>query len=161
VLVVSDVLGYVFNWFWGRPFLKKGGVVIILNPVFEFFHPEYHVAYRRFFEEVLQETCEPFEMQARFQEKFARDPDLVDAYRNRFAHHGFHPFTVWYWATFPLKYLSKVIIVGPSDDRITKRLGVSWAPNLRRALAEARELTGGEDVVALTIPPLMYLNVRA
>jgi hypothetical protein len=140
--------------------VKRGGVAIILNPVYEFFHPEYHYAYRRFFEEVLAATHDPFEMQTRFQEQFARDPDLVDAYRNRYAHHGFHPFTVWYWATYPLKYLSKVILVGPPDDRLAQRLGVGWAPNLSRALAEARELTGGEDVVALTIPPFMYLNVR-
>jgi hypothetical protein len=159
VLVVSDVLGYVFNWFWGRPFVKRGGVAIILNPVLEFFHPEYHYAYRRFFDEVLAVTHDPYEMQTRFQEKYARDPNLVDAYRNRYAHHGFHPFTVWYWATYPMKYLSKVILVGPPDDRLSKRLGVSWAPNLSRALAEAREQTGGEDVVALTIPPFMYLNV--
>ena len=93
VLVVSDVLGYVFNWFYNKPFLKKGGVVIILNPVFEHFHPEYHAAYSRFFEEVLPVTTDPFEMQDLFQEKFARDPQLRDAYRNRWAHHGFHPFT--------------------------------------------------------------------
>jgi hypothetical protein len=27
VLVVSDVLGYVFNWFWNKPFIKPGRVV--------------------------------------------------------------------------------------------------------------------------------------
>jgi hypothetical protein len=159
VLVVSDVLGYVFNWFWRKPFVKKGGVVVILNPVFEKFHPEYHVAYRRFYDEVLRETADPFEMQQRFEAKFARDPELVAAYRYRWAHHGFHPFTVWYWATYPLKYLSKVILVGPPDGRTAKRLGVSWAPSLAHALAEARELTGGDDVVALTIPPFQYLDV--
>ena len=159
VLVVSDVLGYVFNWFWGRPFVKKGGVVIILNPVFEFFHAEYHVAYRRFFDEVLAATHDPFEMQANFQDAFATDATLVDAYRNRWAHHGFHPFTVWYWATYPLQYLSRVILVGPKDGRIAQRLGVSWAPSLQDALGQARELTGGDEVVGLTIPPFMYLNV--
>lgn len=159
VLVVSDVLGYVFNWFYNRPYVKPGGAVIILNPVFEIFHPEYHVAYRRFYEEVLLETKDPFEMQATFQEKFAEDPELVDCYRNRYAHHGFHPFTVWYWATYPLKYLSKVILVGPPDDRQAKRLGVSWAKSLRDALAMAREATGGNDVVGLTIPPFLYAEV--
>ena len=135
VLVVSDVLGYIFNWFWGRPFVKKGGVVIILNPVFEFFHPQYHAAYRRFYDEVLRETADPFEMRERFQEKFARDPDLVDAYRNRWAHHGFHPFTVWYWATYPLKYLSRVILVGPPErhhrQTIGCRVGAVSAPRAR------------------------------
>ncbi len=160
VLVVSDVLGYVFNWFYNKPFLKRGGVVIILNPVYELFHPEYHAAYSRFFQEVLPVTTDPFEMQEQFQEPFARDPELRDAYRNRWAHHGFHPFTVWYWATYPLKYLSEVILVGPPDDRMAKRLGVSWAPSVEHALARARELTGGDDVVALSLPPFAYLSVE-
>jgi len=92
--------------------------------------------------------------------KFARDPYLIDCYRNRFAHHGFHPFTVWYWATYPLKYLSRVIMVGPKDDTSAKRLGVSWAPDLDHALGQAREVTGGEDVVALSIPPFLYMQVN-
>ena len=155
VLVVSDVLGYVFNWFYRRPLVKRGGVVIILNPVFEVFHPEYHVSYERFYEEVLSATSDPFEMREQFQDKYAFDEHFIDCYRNRFAHHGCHPFTVWYWATYALKYLSKVILVGPPDDKAAKKLGVSWAPNLDRALAEARELSG-EDVVGLTIPPFFY-----
>ncbi|MBI3961384.1 MAG: DUF2088 domain-containing protein [Deinococcus sp.] len=160
VLVVSDVLGYVFNWFYQRPLVKPGGVVIILNPVFEVFHPEYHVAYQRFYDEVLPETADPFQMQANFQEKFASDPYLIDCYRHRFAHHGFHPFTVWYWATYPLKYLSKVILVGPKSDRIAKRLGVDWSPNMPHALSWAQELTGGNEVVGLSIPPFMYVEVQ-
>jgi hypothetical protein len=160
VLVVSDVLGYVFNWFWNEPFIKKGGVVIILNPTFEVFHPEYHVAYKRFWDEVLPKTNDPFEIQAEFQESFARDAHLVECYRERFAHHGFHPFTVWYWATYPLRYLSETILVGPPNDRAAKRLGVGWQPTLDRALARARELTGGDDVIALTIPPFMYVSVN-
>lgn len=160
VLVVSDVLGYVFNWFYNKPFVRRGGVVIILNPVFEVFHPEYHVAYERFWNEVLVETADPFEMQAAFQEDFARDPALIDCYRNKFAHHGFHPFTVWYWATYPLSYLSRVIIVGPPDDKGAKRLGVDWAPNLEAALGMAKEITGELDVLGLTIPPFLYVNVE-
>ncbi len=160
VLVVSDVLGYVFNWFYDRPLVKKGGVVVILNPGFEVFHPQYHVAYRRFYDEVLAETTDPFEMQANFQEKFASDPHLIECYRHRFAHHGFHPFTVWYWATYPLKYLSKVILVGPPSDTVARRLGVSWSPNLDHALGWARELTGGNNVVGLSIPPFLYVTSR-
>jgi hypothetical protein len=159
VLVVSDVLGYICNWFYSRPIVKRGGVVIILNPAFEFFHSEYHVAYRRFYDEVLPKTRDPFVMQSEFQAAFATDPELVDCYRNRYAHHGFHPFTVWYWATYPLQYLSDVILVGPEDDRVAKRLGVSWASSLERALARARERSGGGDVVGLTIPPFLYVQV--
>ncbi len=158
VLVVSDVLGYIFNWFYREPFLKKGGVVIILNPVFEVFHPLYHVAYKKFYDEVLPVTTDPAAMQQQFQEQFARDPNLVDCYQNRYAHHGFHPFTVWYWATYALQHLSKVILVGPKDASVAKRLGVSWEKNLDRALAEACEITGDDDIVAMTIPPFFYVR---
>ncbi len=159
VLVVSDVLGYVFNWFYNKPFVKPGGVAIILNPVFEVFHDEYHVAYRKFYEEVLPATADPAEMRERFQEEYARDPYLIDCYRRRYAHHGFHPFTVWYWTTYALKYLSEVILVGPPSDTVARRLGVSWSPSLEHALDRAREITGGDNVVALTIPPFFYVNV--
>ena len=62
-------------------------------------------------------------------------------------------FTVWYWATYPLKYLSKVILVGPKEPRVAQRLGVEWARNLDDALAMARAISGDDDVVALTMPP--------
>ena len=159
VLVVSDILGYVFNWFYNKPIIKKNGVVIIMNPTYEIFHEEYHVAYQQFYDEVLAETTEPFEMQQKFQEKYAKDEYLIDCYRNRFAHHGFHPFTVWYWATYPLKYLAKVILVGPKEPRVAQRLGVDWAKNLDDALAMAREISGEDDVVALTMPPFFYANI--
>ncbi len=158
VLVVSDVLGYIFNWFYDRPLVKKGGVVIILNPVFEVFHKEYHTSYERFYREVLPVTSDPFEMQERFQETFAKDRHLIDCYRHRYAHHGFHPFTVWYWATYALKYLSDVILVGPPSDSAAKQLGVSWSPNLSHALDRAKEQAGGGDVVGMAIPPFFYVS---
>jgi hypothetical protein len=65
---------------------------------------------------------------------------------------------VWYWATYALKHLADVIIVGPKDDHVANRLGVSWAPSLDRALARAREASGGDAVAALTIPPFFYFN---
>lgn len=159
VLVLSDVLGYVFNWFYKKPLVRQGGSVIILNPVDEIFHPEYHVAYKRFYEEALSETTDPFQLQELFQTKFAEDPQLIDAYRNRWAHHGFHPFTVWYWATYPLKYLGQIILVGPKNDSSAKRLGVKWAASLDAALSMSRQ-GGKDDVTAVTIPPLFYVDVK-
>lgn len=158
VLVLSDVLGYVFNWFYNRPLVRRGGSIILLNPVFEVFHPQYHVAYERFWNEVLPVTTDPIQMQERFQEEFAHDESLRDAYRNGFAHHGFHPFTVWYWATYALDYLSQVIIVGPRTDRESRRLGVGWAPSVEAALEMCRK-NGRDDVVAVTVPPFFYVHV--
>jgi hypothetical protein len=52
-----------------------------------------------------------------------------------------------------------VILVGPTDDTAAKKLGVSWSPSLDHALGVAREITGGDDVAALTIPPFFYFEV--
>ena len=51
-----------------------------MNPTYEVFHEEYHVAYKQFYDEVLAETTEPFEMQQKFQEKYATDRHLIDCY---------------------------------------------------------------------------------
>lgn len=158
VLVLSDVLGYVFNWFYNKPLVRRGGSVILLNPVFEVFHPEYHVAYERFWNEVLPVTTDPVKMQERFQEEFALDETLREAYRHGFAHHGFHPFTVWYWATYALDYLSRVIIVGPKTDTAARRLGVDFARDVPSALEMARQ-HDRDDIVAVTVPPFFYVNV--
>ena len=125
VLVISDVLGYVFNFFYNKPLVRRGGVVIILNPVFEVFHHEYHVPYKQFYEEVLAVTNDPFEIKERFQEKYAADATFRECYRHKYAYHGFHPFTVWNWSTYALKYLSRTILVGPKDDTQARRLGVA------------------------------------
>jgi hypothetical protein len=52
-----------------------------------------------------------------------------------------------------------VILVGPKEPRVAQRLGVDWARNLDDALAMAREISGEDDVVALTMPPFFYANV--
>ena len=156
VLVISDVLGYVFNFFYNKPLVRRGGVVIIHNPVFEVFHHEYHVPYKMFYEEVLAVTNDPFEMKEKFQEKYATDDTFRECYRHKYAYHGFHPFTVWNWSTYALKYLSRTILVGPKDDTQARRLGVNWAPDIDHALDQARELTGGNHIAALTMPPFFY-----
>jgi hypothetical protein len=96
-----------------------------------------------------------------FEARYARDPHFIDCYRRRYAFHGCHPFTVWYWATYPLKYLSEVILVGPQDDTVARRLGVSWSPSLEHALDRARERTGGDRVVGMTMPPFFYVDVKS
>ena len=49
-----------YAMFYNKPLVKPGGTVIIMNPVDEVFHPEYHVAYRLFYDEVLPATTDPF-----------------------------------------------------------------------------------------------------
>ena len=156
VLAVSDALNYGFNCFYGRPFVRKGGAAIILNPAAGEPHQEDDPAYRRFYEQALDGAADPFTVQSRCQEDFANDPELVAAYRERHAYHPFHPFAAWYQATWPLTYLSRVLLVGPADDRVAKRIGVGWAPSLSTALGMAREAAAGDRVVAMTVPPFRY-----
>ena len=98
-------------------------------------------------------------MQQKFQEKYAKDEFSSTAIGTNSHITVFIRSPVWYWATYPLKYLSKVILVGPKEPRVAQRLGVDWAKNLDDALAMAREISGDDDVVALTMPPFFYANV--
>ena len=160
VLVLSDVLGYVFNWFYGKPFVKEGGAVILINPVMEEFHPEYHVAYRRFWDEVLTATTDPLEMKKVFQEQLRARPRAHRCLPEPFRPPRFPSVHGLVLGDLPLAHLSRVILVGPPDDRSARRLGVHWAKNLDHALGMAREATGGDRVVALTIPPFVYVRSR-
>ena len=91
VLVVSDVLGYVFNWFYKRPLVKRGGVVILMNPAFEVFHEEYHVAYKRFYDEVLPATTNALGLLGDMQRAHVLvGPSLAEPfYRDRFVRQVF------------------------------------------------------------------------
>jgi hypothetical protein len=54
--------------------------------------------------------------------------------------------------------LGQIILVGPKNDATAKRLGVRWAPSLDAALGMSRQ-GGRDDVTAVTIPPLFYVDV--
>jgi DNA-binding transcriptional regulator YdaS (Cro superfamily) len=159
ILVMCLGLGYFFNMYKGRPPVREGGVVIMSHPTPWEFHPVHHPSYIDFFEQVLVETTDPVEIEARFEKSFAEDDWYRHLYRTSYAYHGVHPFYMWYWGCHGMAHAGKVIIVG-GDKRAVRRLGFSSASTLNDALEMAGDVVGRDATIThLHNPPLVMADV--
>jgi hypothetical protein len=159
ILVACLGLGYFFNLYRGRPLVREGGVAIISHPTPWAFHPVHHPSYIDFFEQVLAETTDPVEIEAKYEESFARDPWYVHLYRTSYAYHGVHPFYMWYWCAHALEHLGGVIVVG-GDRAAVRRLGFKPATTLADALEMAEDVVGRDpSITHLHMPPLFLADV--
>ena len=94
-------------------------MLILTHPTPWEFHPVHHPSYIDFFEQVLAETTDPVEMEARFEKSFAEDEWYRHLYRTSYAYHGVHPFYMWYWGSHALQHLGgtdHVIVVGGEPE---------------------------------------------
>ncbi len=159
ILVMCLGLGYFFNLYRGRPLVRQGGVVIMSHPTPWEFNPVHHPSYIDFFEQVLTETTDPAEIEAKFEEDFATDPWYVHLYRTSYAYHGVHPFYMWYWGAHALQHLGQVIVVG-GNARAVRRMGFKPASTLRDALEMAEDVVGRDpSITHIHNPPILMADV--
>ncbi|MEQ8716939.1 MAG: lactate racemase domain-containing protein [Acidimicrobiales bacterium] len=159
ILVMCLGLGYYFNLYRGRPLVRPGGVVIMTHPTPWEFHPVHHPSYIDFFEQVLTDTTDPLEIEAKYEKRFAEDEWYIHLYRTSYAYHGVHPFYMWYWGAHALDHLGKVIIVG-GNVKAVHRLGFQPASTLNDALEMASDVVGREPTIThLHAPPLLIADV--
>jgi hypothetical protein len=159
LLVACLGLGYFFNLYRGRPVVREGGVAILSHPTPWAFHPVHHPSYIDFFDQVLSETTDPLEIEAKYEESFATDPWYIHLYRTSHAYHGVHPFYMWYWCAHALQHLSEVIIVG-GDRAAVRRMGFKPATSLADALEMAEDVVGRDPTIThLHVPPLFIADV--
>jgi lactate racemase len=159
ILVMCLGLGYFFNLYRGRPLVRPGGVLILSHPTPWAFDPVFHPSYIDFFEQVLAETTDPLEIEAKYEESFATDPWYVHLYRTGHAYHGVHPFYMWYWGAHALDHLGRVIIVG-GDQAAVRRLGFRSASTLTDALEMAEDVVGRDPTIThIHNPPLFMADV--
>ena len=160
LLAANSALGYVFNLYMNRPVVRRGGVLVLMQPFLPGFHRRHHLPYIEFYERVLAETRDPREMETRFEEDFADRREYMEAYRHRHSYHGVHPFYVWYWCGLALEHLDRVIVVGVKRREVVERLGFEHAPSLAAAWDMAGEsLGGGFSLTHLSVPPIFATEV--
>jgi len=160
ILVKCLSAGYFFNFYRGRPLLRKGGVMIVLHPLQEAFHPVHHPSYIEFYEKVLAETRDPAEIERSFEKGFAKDPRYIDLYRHSHAYHGVHPFYMWYWACHGMDHMGRVIVVNPVSARAAERIGFATARSLDAAISQATELVGEHPrITYYHCPPVIMCEV--
>jgi hypothetical protein len=160
ILVACLGLGYFFNLYRNKPLVREGGVVIMSHPTPWAFNPVHHPSYIDFFEQVLAETTDMLEVEAKYEASFATDPWYVHLYRTSYAYHGVHPFYMWYWCAHALEHVGKVIVVG-GDRAAVRRLGFVPASTLADALEMASDVVGRDPTIThMHAPPLMLADVR-
>ncbi len=159
LLVYNMLLGYLFNLYRGKPLVREGGVLIGTHPMPEQFHEVHHPSYVDLWNEALAETNDIREIHERYEERYAYDPWYKTLYRNSYAYHGAHPFTVLYWAAHALDHLGKVILVG-GDPMTTERMGFKRADSIAEALEMAEDTVGpNPSRTYMHIPPLFMCEV--
>jgi hypothetical protein len=159
ILVMCTGLGYYFNFYRGRPLVREGGVVIMSHPTPWEFHPVHHPSYIDFFEQVLADTTDPVEIEAKYEKSFAEDEWYRHLYRTSYAYHGVHPFYMWYWGAHALQHCGRVIIVG-GDAKAVRRLGFTPASTMDDAFELASDVVGRQPTIThLHTPPLLLAEV--
>ena len=155
-------MGYAFNLYRGKPLVKQGGVAIFFTPLEEKFHPIHHPSYIPFYEEILQETRDPAEIERRWEQQYATDPRFIDLYRHSHAYHGVHPFYMWYWACHGMSHVGKIIYVRPKSERAARRIGGEPAKSFEDALDMARSHLGIAEptISVLHMPPILLADVQ-
>ncbi len=159
ILVNCLALGYFFNFYRNRPYVRKGGVMILLHPIENKFHMVHHPSYFDFFENLLPQSRDPHELQSRFEKSYAENGRYIDLYRNSYAYHGVHPFYMWYWAAHGAAHFGKVVSVRPKSEVAARRLGYDVAPSFEAALGTARDFAGSDAKICyFHCPPIIICD---
>jgi len=160
LLVQVLAQGYLFNMYRGAPLVKKGGTLIITHPCTDKFDHEQHAPYIDFVHRLLPETRDAFELQARYEQKFAKDPAFIQMFRTGHAYHPAHPFFMWYWGENGRQHLGRVIVVGADNEYIPKLMGWETAQSMDDALYRAKNgSTRSLDISLLHMPPIVMGDV--
>jgi hypothetical protein len=159
LLVYNMLLGYLFNLYRGKPLVREGGVIIGTHPMSADFNEVHHPSYIDLWNEGFAETHDIRELHHKYEERYANDPWYRTLYRNSYAYHGAHPFTVLYWAAHALDHVGGTILVG-GDPMTTKRMGLERADSIAEALEMAKDTVGpSPSTTYMHIPPLFMCEV--
>jgi hypothetical protein len=159
LLVYNMLLGYLFNLYRGKPLVREGGVLIGTHPMPEDFNKIHHPSYIDLWNEAFPETHDIREIHERYEKRYAYDSWYRTLYRNSYAYHGAHPFTVLYWAAHALDHLGDAILVG-GDPHTTSRMGLGRADSVAEALQMAQDTVGpNPSTTYMHIPPLFMCEV--
>jgi len=156
LLVQVMACGYFFNFYRGRPLVKKGGTLILAHPCSDEFDPVQHPSYIEFFHRLLPETRDAVVLEQKYEREFAENPTYVHMYRTGNAYHGAHPFFMWYWGENGRQHLGRVIVVGADNEHVPRLLGWETAGTLSEAVDMARVAHGrGAEIAMLHFPPIV------
>jgi len=161
LLVQVMGLGYLHNFYRGKPLLKKGGVLVMAHPCHDAWDHEHHPSYIEFFNRLLPETRDALTLREKYEREFAENPSYIEMYRRGHAYHGAHPFFMWYWGENGRQHVGKVIVAGAQNAHVPAMMGWDRADTVTEALAMAKSHVGpSPEITLLHVPPIVVADVE-
>jgi hypothetical protein len=133
---------------------KPGCSVILATPCPDQWDDVHHPSYREVWNQVLNRSRDPHEIQDLFEEDFAHRPEYI--YKYRFCY-GFHPIH-GLMATYPLKRLkhaARIFVAGALDPSLASHLGFEPKDTVESAIAQAEAIHGRDASIIFIRNPLI------
>ncbi len=160
LLLHALVSGYLYNMYIGKPPLKKEGLIIISNPANEKFDKKQHPSYYDFYENVLRQKPDIFNLKT-IEQEYLHDKKYLKLYKENFAYHGTHAPIIYYWGVLGLLNVSKIIVAGAKNQKVITTLGYQATKNLDEAIKLAKKMKGNDCSMAyFCIPPIFIAKTE-
>ncbi|MFQ5878885.1 MAG: lactate racemase domain-containing protein, partial [Dehalococcoidia bacterium] len=157
LLVTNLGMAYTVSQFQNMPLLREGGIAILCNPFLRQFDAARFAPYVEFYERLLSQTLDPYQLWEENVEDFAHRPEYVHGYRYGYAYHGAHPFFMWNSTLVPRRYLSRIFFAGVRDFAAVRRCGFEPFATVEEAVREAEATLGPSCRVTLLQRPPAFI----
>lgn len=160
ILVRNQALSYAFGLYHNKTLIREGGIAIFVNPCLAEFHEMKHPSYIEFFNRVLPNMQDPYDIWDFYAEDFAHRPEYIHKYRYAYGFHGVHPLILWSQGAFPLRHLSRVFLAGTKDFEAARRIGLEPFRTVEEAIAEAQSALGRDCSITYHPPPAFITSIQ-
>ena len=130
-----------------RPVLRKGGVVIGLNPSKGYIDSVMYPSYQQVID--LYDRHHDISDLAQYEEEISSNPEYIDLYRNGNSYHPRHPFWLMYIGHYTLQRAAAVIMAGTENPGAFRQLGITPARDFDHAMQMATRITGADPVTVV------------
>ena len=149
-------LGYFFNFYRGKPLVKKGGVLILTHPCYDEFDHEHHPSYIEFFNRLLPETRDADgAARTSTSDEFAKNPSYIEMYRRGQRLPRRPPVLHVVLGRERPPARRAVIVAGAENAHVPAMLGWERADTLTEAIAMARSIMGRSAQITMLHQPVI------
>ena len=144
------------------PCLNDEVVIIAASLCDGWFNDEYFPSYREVYK-AYGECATPSDL-VDYQESVSTNSEYVAGYRDRYAYHPFHAFSMMYYGEVALRHTSSIFVVGAKQPGIARSMGLAPTRDFETAWQQAKSIVGSTPSVLalpgyfLQPPPLFELS---
>jgi nickel-dependent lactate racemase len=129
---------------------KEGGVIIAPSICDGWFNNEWFPSYEATYEKLLEFGDFAGFCHSEYVEQFATDPGYINLYREKYAYHPFHAFSMISCGTIALQRTAAVFIPGAEKPEYARGMGCIPTATFEEAMEQAIKITGNNPNIICT-----------